>query len=920
MSRHLRMALVLTLVLTTTVSLISPAAAGNVPDWQETALNTSLAWLRTQQQADGSFPAAFGSPAGITCDVVLAAASVGQDPATWKASPGGPSAMDYLAGAVGDYATAAAPTGKLIVAVAAAGMDPADFGGHDLPSLLQTFHGGSGYGASAMDQAWAILGLAAIRHQVPVSDVIVLRDYQQANGGWEGAPGWGTDTNTTALAAQALIAAGEPVTSAVISNTLGYLQGQQNDDGGFPYTKPSAWGDDSDANSTAYVIQGLIATGENPSGAAWTKTGGNPVAALLGFQLPSGPFEWQPGMGENLLATAQAIPALAGKPLPLPAVMAARRDALGWLRTAQQDDGSFPSGFGSALSPTAQGVVAIVSAGERAQAWESTNGATPLDFLGTHLDEATEAGTLGRVVMALAASGENPFLFGEQNLRQELMTYYDPDTGSFDAYGNVWNHAIAMWALAASHQTMPAGAVAWLLDQQNTDGGWGWAVDQASDTNSTAVAVQALVGAGVLLDAPAVVAALDFLAGQQNTDGGFPYVKPSPWGTDSDANSTANVFQALLASGEAPTGWDWTTTLTETTAITLTLHNPMDRLLDFQTADGSFQWQPGLPGDFMSTVQAIPALAWTTWPLRGPQAKVALDALAWLRGQVQADGSLPAAIGSPLGITADGVFALVAGGENPDTWGVGGGPTPVDYLKTHAMEADTAGLVAKMILAAVGLRENPRAFGGDMYAQLQGFYDGSGHYGTSAMDQAWALLALAAMQKPIPPEAVAALRDMQLENGGWEASAGWGHDTNTTALAIQALVAAGESAGSEAIQDALTFLEGQQNDDGGFPYTKPSAWGTDSDANSTAYVVQGLVAAGEDPAGPRWTQSGGKPLEALAGFQVGSGAFEWQPGMGESVLATAQAVPAILRTSQPFVHAQTPGWLCLPLTFKVGTP
>jgi len=221
MSRHLRMALVLTLVLTTTVSLISPAAAGNVPDWQETALNTSLAWLRTQQQADGSFPAAFGSPAGITCDVVLAAASVGQDPATWKASPGGPSAMDYLAGAVGDYATAAAPTGKLIVAVAAAGMDPADFGGHDLPSLLQTFHGGSGYGASAMDQAWAILGLAAIRHQVPVSDVIVLRDYQQANGGWEGAPGWGTDTNTTALAAQALIAAGEPVTSAVISNTLG---------------------------------------------------------------------------------------------------------------------------------------------------------------------------------------------------------------------------------------------------------------------------------------------------------------------------------------------------------------------------------------------------------------------------------------------------------------------------------------------------------------------------------------------------------------------------------------------------------------------------------------------------------------------------------------------------------------------------
>ncbi len=82
-------------------------------------------------------------------------------------------------------------------------------------------------------------------------------------GGWEWAPGWGADTNATALAVQALLAGGQPVTSTVIVNALGYLKGAQNGDGGFAYSVAGATPGTSDANSTAYVVQALTAAGEN---------------------------------------------------------------------------------------------------------------------------------------------------------------------------------------------------------------------------------------------------------------------------------------------------------------------------------------------------------------------------------------------------------------------------------------------------------------------------------------------------------------------------------------------------------------------------------------------------------------------------------------------------------------------------------
>jgi hypothetical protein len=99
-----------------------------------------------------------------------------------------------------------------------------------------------------------------------------------------------------------------------VNKALEYLHSIQNEDGGFPYQKPSEFGSDTDANSTAYVIQALIATGNDPTSSDWTVGGNTPLTALAALQLESGAFAWQAAVpGENFLASVQAIPALEGK-------------------------------------------------------------------------------------------------------------------------------------------------------------------------------------------------------------------------------------------------------------------------------------------------------------------------------------------------------------------------------------------------------------------------------------------------------------------------------------------------------------------------------------------------------------------------------------------------------------------------------
>jgi hypothetical protein len=274
------------------------------------SIDRALVWLRGQQQADGGFSNGFtpGSDPGTTSDAVLAIVAAGDDPAAWSGP--GASPLEFLnqAVGVGDVAGPGAAA-KVALAMLAAGADPRSVAGHDLADeITQGFDPATGFfGMGPYDSALAILALTGMQQPLPAGAIDGLIGARLPDGSYafngDRTPGAG-DSNTTAIVVQALVAAGNTDEAAA---SLPYFQAARNDDGGWTYQKPSAFGEATDANSTALVLQALYALGESPDD--WREA----RAVLESLQVPSGGFIFNAATsGENLLATVQAIPALAG--------------------------------------------------------------------------------------------------------------------------------------------------------------------------------------------------------------------------------------------------------------------------------------------------------------------------------------------------------------------------------------------------------------------------------------------------------------------------------------------------------------------------------------------------------------------------------------------------------------------------------
>ena len=284
-------------------------------------------------------------------------------------------------------------------------------------------------------------------------------------------------------------------------------------------------------------------------------------------------------------------------------------------------------------------------------------------------------------------------------------------------------------------------------------------------------------------------------------------------------------------------------------------------------------------------------------------------ALDYLEAQQNTDGGFGSGFSpdSTIGSTADTVLAIVAAGGGLAAFDQEGN-TPLTYLEANASSAASAGDLAKLILATIAAGENPRTLGGvDSVAKLESLSGTGGRIGGEAdtfVSHLLAVLALASAERPISTEAVGDIVNAQQENGSWawDGSAETAGDTNTTAFAVQALVAAGQDLASDPIANALVYYQDIQNEDGGWPYQNPSDYGTATDANSTAVTIQAIVAAGQDPASAAWTaDDGSTPVAALEALQNPSGAFAWQATMpDDNLLATIQALPALAGKAFPF--------------------
>jgi len=320
-------AITLSLVLILLFLGASPAAAA--PQTQEDvpfpdpveALQAAIDWLvGTHQNSDGGYTSfSFGSDQGPsdiggTIDALLAIGSAGAD----LFSP-----VSYLIDNLDDLTTYAgqdgSTAGKTVLALTAAGEDPADFEGNNYVLTLTGHLSPTGQFKvnTAFNQSLAMLGLAAAGEAVPDSAAEWLLSLQAADGDLAGSwdDGFGTPGNadSTAMSIMALIAAGrggdESVTAA-----LDFLDRTQMPSGGWEY----GLGFGENANSTGLVIQALVMAGEDLSSAdsSWMQQERSPQAALLAWQGESGAFQADFGDGgfDDFFSTVQSIPALSLNP------------------------------------------------------------------------------------------------------------------------------------------------------------------------------------------------------------------------------------------------------------------------------------------------------------------------------------------------------------------------------------------------------------------------------------------------------------------------------------------------------------------------------------------------------------------------------------------------------------------------------
>jgi hypothetical protein len=267
-------------------------------------------------------------------------------------------------------------------------------------------------------------------------------------------------------------------------------------------------------------------------------------------------------LGRALVCLVAGVVVVGGAPAASAASDSARRAraGAGYLASQQIHSGSIPA-F-SPIGSTADAVLSLVAA-ERGPA----NIRDALRYLERQMERGNVStiGLQAKVVMAAVAAGRRPRSFGEENLVRAIRSAERPN-GRYGAGTAVFDHALAMLALASAGERVSRGATAWLAQAQCEDAGWQFdspakandnrhCRDTAapaddfflSDTNTTSLAIQALrVGAGGVAGEPSRNPFAFFRAIRDDSFGGWGY----SWGVETtDANSTALVIQAFAARG-----------------------------------------------------------------------------------------------------------------------------------------------------------------------------------------------------------------------------------------------------------------------------------------------------------------------------------------------------------------------------------
>jgi energy-coupling factor transport system substrate-specific component len=312
-------------VLPLVMALALGSIIGAIPGQEVTsasAASSPASYLLGAQNRDGGLGGASGEPSSQLYSgwAALGLAADGISPQ--HVSRGGASLAAYLARGARSLNDPGSVE-RSILAAHAAGLPVSSFGGRNLVAVLEARvrHDGS-IAEQTNLTAFAVLALRAAGASPPAAMLRWLVRQHDRDGGYNYSRAGGlSDIDDTGAALEALAGVSGGAASRARTGAIRYIERHQDPDGGFPSTP----GEGSNAQSTAWAIQGLIAAGANP-GSLHRGGSASPLQYLRSLIAPDGHVRYSAGSGQTpVWVTGEALMALAGQPLPVQPVSSATR-------------------------------------------------------------------------------------------------------------------------------------------------------------------------------------------------------------------------------------------------------------------------------------------------------------------------------------------------------------------------------------------------------------------------------------------------------------------------------------------------------------------------------------------------------------------------------------------------------------------
>ena len=359
----------------------------------------------------------------------------------------------------------------------------------------------------------------------------------------------------------------------------------------------------------------------------------------------------------------------------------------GYLLAAQNPDGGFGQapGSGSAQLYAGWAALGLAAAGANPQDI-ARSGHSLIGYIASGTASMTDPGSVERTILVDRAAGLSPYSFGGSNLVAALERHIRPN-GSVSGQVNLT--AFAVLALRAAGAPTPAATIGWLVRQQDSDGGFNFAVRGGmSDPDDTGAALEALArsGSAAVRSGSAAVRsararAIRFLRRQQDRDGGFA----GQPGAGSNAQSTAFAVQGLLAAGVDPS------------SVRRRGASPLDYLRSLIASDGHVRYARGIDQTpVWVTAEALMALDGKALPLASvPRRSAARPARPRPHTATPTRASAPSSPASPVPPAAAHSRSPVRGHAlSPPV-----GQAPASTLDRLVSDA---GILTAVLLAPVG--------------------------------------------------------------------------------------------------------------------------------------------------------------------------------------------------------------------------